>query len=165
MKEIWKPVPITGYATRYIVSNFGRMQSLGNVKKILKPKTYENGYIKVNMTKNAGKTKILRGVHRLVALAFIANPQNKNCINHKDNNPKNNHISNLEWVTHKENMAYQVMQGRHVHGIRSPFAKLNDFKVLQIRKSPLSQTQLAKIFGVSPTTIKYAITRKSWKHI
>ena len=62
------------------------------------------GYHRIVLSKNNKSYNFL--VHRLVAKAFVLNPENKPCVNHKDCNPENNHYSNLEWVTHKENNNY-----------------------------------------------------------
>lgn len=64
----------------------------------------EKKYHRVVLSKNNKSYNFL--VHRLVAQAFIPNPDNKPCVNHKDENPENNHYTNLEWVTHKENNNY-----------------------------------------------------------
>ena len=111
MEEVWKPV--VGYEGLYEVSNMGRVKSLGNGKsnnssyskeRILKGRKTHRGYLRVNLYKN-NKAKDYY-IHRLVAEAFIPNIDNLPCINHKDENPKNNHVTNLEWVTYKENNNY-----------------------------------------------------------
>lgn len=102
--EIWKDV--VGYEGLYQVSNLGKVRSLDRVVKrgwcykgkLLTPTVNkDNGYLYVNL---AGKNKT---VHRLVALAFIPNPENKPCVGHKDTNRQNAKASNLEWVTYSEN--------------------------------------------------------------
>lgn len=105
--EIWNDV--VGYEGLYQVSNHGRVKSLnyqgkkgkeGMIKLIKK----KGGYLGVALTKNK-KIRHLR-VHRLVAEAFISNPNNYPIVNHKDENPSNNHVSNLEWCTIKYNNCY-----------------------------------------------------------
>ncbi len=94
--EVWKP--IDGYDD-YQISNFGRVKSLKYDKeRILKPFPNSDGYLQVDLGK-----KYLK-IHRLVALAFILNPENKPCIDHIDRNKINNSFNNLRWVTHQENM-------------------------------------------------------------
>lgn len=161
VRETWKPIPIKGYETHYEVSSFGRIR---NTKRIMSPRTYENGYIKANLTNNAGKTKILRGVHRLVAISFIPNPLRKPCVNHKDNNPQNNRIENLEWVTHQENKDHSVRQNRHAKGEKVGSAKLSPWQVLKIRKSNNPIT-LGEKYGVCSATIYSLLSRATWKHI
>lgn len=103
MQEIWKD--ISGYENRYQVSNLGNVRSINGKRKdqLLKP-TMRKGYCHVGLYKDK-KYKIYP-VHRLVAMAFIPNPQNKPHINHIDSNRSNNLISNLEWCTPKENQQH-----------------------------------------------------------
>lgn len=94
---------VVGYDGLYQVSNIGRILSCVDkpYNKIMYPQIYDRGYVKILLTKN-GKHK-LESVHRLVALAFIHNPENKPCVNHIDENPSNNNLQNLNWMTNKEN--------------------------------------------------------------
>lgn len=105
MKEIWKSV--RGYEKLYEVSSIGRVKSLGNSfkrkEKILKTCSCR-GYMGLWLFKNGMMTRVL--VHRLVAETFIKNPKNKPFVNHKDLKKTNNKVSNLEWVTQKENMKH-----------------------------------------------------------
>jgi len=124
--EIWKPV--VGYETRYEVSNLGNIRStyfrVKRNKKLYQDKIYPRLILQI---KASGKTKALK-VHRVVAQAFIPNPENKPCVNHIDNNSSNNSVSNLEWCTLKENTAHCVKSGRHNFFIRNPrnhFSKNN----------------------------------------
>lgn len=101
MEEIWKD--IEGYEGLYQISNLGRVKSL-KTNKILKYCISKTGYAYSSLTKN----KIIKqkSVHRLVAKAFISNPDNLEEINHKDENKLNNNVNNLEWCSHKYNMNY-----------------------------------------------------------
>ena len=98
----------------YEVSSLGRVRSLGfdiyHPSKIITPHINNKGYFYVGLYKNKKQTKKL--VHRLVAIAFIPNPDNLPCINHKDCNPQNNCVDNLEWVTHQQNMSYPPTRKR-----------------------------------------------------
>ena len=104
--EEWRD--IKGYEGLYQVSNKGRVKSLGNNKtkkeKILSLKPSNNGYIRVYLCKN-GKQKPF-SVHRLVAQAFLLNPNNLPVVNHKDENKLNNNVENLEWCTVAYNNTY-----------------------------------------------------------
>jgi len=101
-QEIWKPVAECN--GEYYVSSWGRVKSFKFGKeRILKERMQGPGLkypvISLSIKSNIYQVKI----HKLVALAFIPNPDNKPQVNHKDGNKTNNHIDNLEWVTHKEN--------------------------------------------------------------
>ena len=102
MKETWKD--IEGYEGLYQVSNLGRVKSLFRYKKQLKLEITKNGYVRIMLCKNKKRKRHL--VHRLVAEAFIPNPNNLPCVNHKDENKQNNCVDNLEFCTSKYNCNY-----------------------------------------------------------
>lgn len=114
-KEIWRDVP--GYEGSYQVSNLGRVRSLDRVVRYVDGRTREypgqllvpyhnkRGYAGVNLGKGA---KHRRLVHRLVAQVFIPNPQAKPEVNHRDGDPSNNRVWNLEWATPGENMGHAL---------------------------------------------------------
>ncbi len=99
----WKPV--LGYESFYEVSTSGEVRRVGK-KDSLKQKVERNGYVRVNLSKN-GIAK-MELVHRLVAMAFIPNPNGFITVNHIDENKQNNHIENLEWAS----MSYQNKYGK-----------------------------------------------------
>lgn len=119
MSEIWRDV--VGYEGLYQVSNMGRVRSIDHVVKTKtgkdmlvkgmtkKPSTYKGGYQFVMLQYR--KQKKLFPVHRLVALAFIPNPDNKPEVNHIDAIKDNNCVSNLEWVTGEENFKHAIDNG------------------------------------------------------
>jgi hypothetical protein len=112
--EIWKD--IEGYEGVYKVSNLGRVKSLMRVKyvreKILKPVINNNGYLRIFI---CGKPKNRNcAIHRLVAKAFIPNPENKPQVNHKDGDKSNNKIENLEWCNGSENVCHAFENGLRV---------------------------------------------------
>ena len=103
MKEIWKD--IEGYEGDYQVSNLGRIKSFKNKKEIImKPGATRGGYLGIILRKNK-KSKPFK-VHRLVAMAFIPNPNNYPEVNHKDENKTNNCADKLEWCTKHYNLFY-----------------------------------------------------------
>lgn len=122
-EEIWKN--IIGWEGFYQISNYGRIKSLARQikrsnnkkqlfihEKILNPIDIGNGYLRVALHRPNKIVNIF--CHRLVAIHFIPNPENKPCVNHIDGNTKNNHLSNLEWCTHSENMKHAVQVLKNV---------------------------------------------------
>ena len=109
MTEIWHD--IEGYEGLYQISNKGRVKSLYNgSERILKPRDNGRGYLRVNLRKE-NTSKYIR-VHRLVARAFIPNPDNLPEINHRDENKKNNCVENLEWCDRVYNVNYGTRNER-----------------------------------------------------
>lgn len=110
VKEEWKP--ICGYEGIYDVSNYGRVRSYprnGTRDKrvhILKPSITRRGDKKVSLFRN--NSAKYATIHQLVAQAFIPNPDGKTEVNHKDGDPSNNNVNNLEWVTKSENHLHRV---------------------------------------------------------
>lgn len=104
---IWKE--ISGYEGIYEVSDTGLVRSLKFDKaKILKPQNNGWGYLHVRLCKN-GKAKITK-IHRLVAEAFLPNPLSLETVNHIDEDKTNNNVSNLEWMSRTDNVAYSQPQ-------------------------------------------------------
>lgn len=99
--EIWKPTQYNNYE----VSNKGRVRNK-TTKLILSPCKNKQGYLQVGIMDNGHH--ISRRIHRLVAIAFIKNPFNKETVNHKDGNKLNNNADNLEWTTIKENVIHSI---------------------------------------------------------
>ena len=180
MKEVWKT--ISGYESSYQVSNLGRVKSLKRKVSItrhgkthnksipelvMKPQINKRGkgYLKINLKR---PNRVL-SVHRLVAIAFIPNPDNKPYINHIDGNPKNNLVNNLEWCTAKENAIHASENGLLPRGESHANSKLTEKQVLEIRKlyipRKVSQQMLANKYGVTKTMVRYILQRKSWTHI
>lgn len=124
MEEIWKPA--VGFEGLYEVSNLGRVKSLNyrrtGKERILKPRRIEkksgNVYYAVHLYKD-GKAYD-KPVHRLVAEAFIPNPDNLPEVNHKDENPLNNHVGNLEWCTQSYNYNYGTRIQRIAEKLSKP---------------------------------------------
>lgn len=109
-EEIWKD--IEGYEGLYQVSNMGRVKSLERkakngmrIKERIKKVKLRKGYYALELSDVNGNKKTYN-VHRLVAQAFLPNPDNLQCINHRDENTLNNMVDNLEWCTHKYNVNY-----------------------------------------------------------
>jgi len=108
-KEIWKDV--SNYEGIYQVSNNGIVRSLNREGRILTQTKNGKGYPFVYLWKN--NSRVMRTVHRLVAKAFIPNPENKYTVNHKNFKKSDNRLENLEWMTMKENILHAVEGGRY----------------------------------------------------
>lgn len=108
MAEIWKP--IAGYNGKYEISSFGRVKSHAYTSvRFIREQLAGKGYPKVSLRKD-GKTQ-QHYIHRLVAEAFLDNPEQKTEVNHIDGNKRNNHVQNLEWVSRKENQMHAFNNG------------------------------------------------------
>lgn len=153
--EIFKPIK---YNKNYFISNLGRAYVKEHFStvfirgKLLKLTVLCTGY----QTISIDRKKYL--IHRLVAEHFIKKRIGRNVVNHKDSNRINNNVSNLEWVTCRENILHGV--GKDNYSV-----KLNRENVIEIRKSNLSVRELSSIYKVSDTNIRLIISRKIWKHI
>lgn len=167
--EIW--IPIKGFEEYYHVSNLGNIRALektvpykdGRIRRyksiILKPRIDGRGYYFVTLYKPSYKIQLR--VHRLIAVAFIPNPENKPEVNHKDGVKTNNEISNLEWSTRSENT-------QHAHDIgllKQPAAKLTADYVNNIRVEYANgdtQFHLADKYKISQTQVSRIVNNKNW---
>lgn len=153
--EIWKDV--VGFENYFSVSDAGRVYSKRS-NKILSLHTRKDRRITVS-TKIGGRNGIAVTfkVHRLVAEAFIPNPDNKPQVNHIDGNPSNNNKSNLEWVSASENIKHAYQTGLNVpkKGVLRSDSSLSSSQVEYIRSNPekLTVRELAAMFKVHHSTI------------
>ncbi len=196
MKEIWKD--IEEYEGLYQISNLGRVKRIlfiNNIiskpeNRILSNKLDNLGYVQVTLCKNG--TRKYKRIHRLAAKAFLPNPNNLPCVNHKDGDKNNNRIDNLEWCTHSYNTKHALSNGlidankikkarqknikkaqeiSHLQNVGETNCKsvLREKEVLEIRKiyseRKMTQKQLAQQYGVHKDTISRIIHRETWKHI
>ena len=166
--EIFKPIDLN---PKYSVSNFGRVRN-NKTNKILSPRNLQ-GYQRVAFYVD-GKPTDFR-IHRLVAKAFIPNPENKPQVNHINGNKSDNHVNNLEWCTNGENVRHALRTGLidtrnislAVRGAKHPRAKLSEKQVMEIKKKLKYQTglSLAKEYNVTPSLISLIRNNKKWSHI
>lgn len=162
MKEVWKD--IDGYGGLYKISSLGRVKSYHNKPKLRKLADSVHGYKIISLYKDGVGTNF--AVHRLVASAFISNPENKPYINHKDGIKHNNTVENLEWCTQYENMKHASETGLLPLGEYHCNSKLTEVEVLQIcdllDNTKLSQKEIAIEFSIHPVTVTQINTGKIW---
>lgn len=163
-REIWMNIP--GISPEYFVSNLGRVGRNGNGKyrntRVYKSTPNLSGYCGVYI-ENSNYY-----VHRLVALAFIPNPDNKPHVNHINSIRMDNRVENLEWVTAQENVIHSFRHGNRIPtricGNKSKCTKYSDEQVYQIRflyKNGYKQSELSKMFGVHPGHVHKIVNNKS----
>lgn len=151
-------------------NDFIEVSEAGDVKshgKLIKGEIVRAGYKRVHVSHEGKSYKFL--VHRLVAEAFIDNPQKLPVVNHKDGNKLNNYVDNLEWITYSGNLAHAYRIGlRSSDGELNSMSKLTVQQVREIRslyekRGKNNSNTLAKSYGVSPKTIQNIVRGKSWK--
>lgn len=167
---MWKTIP--DFPNYEASSEGGIRCKVGNVEK--KSKETKHGYLETSL--HIGKKqKKTRSIHRLVASAWIPNPDNKPEVNHIDGNKKNNHINNLEWVTRKENFEHARKNGlmdgflgsSPRRGESHRMAKLTEHEVKAIfqLKGTKTAREIADYFNVSLKTVQSIHYRWRWKHV
>jgi hypothetical protein len=169
--ELWKDV--VGYEDRFLISNYGRVLSK-KTKKILSLGTHKTGY-KVLSTKIGGRNGFYKciKVHRLVAEAFLDNPDNLPQVNHIDGIKTNNCLDNLEWISNQGNIQHALKIGliRPRKGEELTNAELTDEDVRFIRKHytprhpQYGRNALARRFGVAGSTITRVHQGNAWRHV
>lgn len=180
--EIWKD--IEGYNGLFQVSDLGRVRSINRKiirkdgivyfkkNRVLIPFKTNSGYLRVTLL-FTDKVPKYHSIHRLVALTFIPNLENKKTVNHKNGIKTDNRLSNLEWNTHSENVLHSIKIGlatyNHQTGSNNRYAILTDEQVINIRnlsKQGLRQKDIRKIYNkVNQSTINRVVNYKTWsKH-
>ena len=148
----------------YYIDEHGNIFSEYSNKFLTHERT-KNGYLRVEIQ---GKHYL---VHRLVAMAFLGIKSNGYEVNHKDQNPENNDIDNLEWVTHKENINYeptkQLRTASIARGERCNFSKLTEKEVREIISllDKYTNSELASMFNVDRKSVYNIRARKTWAHL
>ena len=185
--EIWKD--IQGYEGLYQVSNFGRIKSVGRFidrlvtgnywqeERILKPHKTKYGYLMVELRNHKKPKNFL--IHRLVAIAFITNPENKPEVDHINANKTDNNVNNLRWVTAKENVRnplnmvhligknHPMFGKKHSEETKNKMRGKNNPRARKVRNIETKEifdtvTEAEKKYNLSKGCIKCAI-KKNWK--
>lgn len=158
MPEQWRAIP--GCGDKYFISSAGQIISANKKRGILR-QWFRGDYLVVELI---FKT---HSVHRLAALTFIPNPNNKPYINHKNGIKTDNRIENLEWCTRSENAKHMYATGlrKKIFGEQNPCAKHSDSKIMEVllllsRKIP--QRKISKLTAVPQSTI-FAINKGKFR--
>ena len=166
MLEVWKD--IIGYEGIYRISNLGNVYSIARggsggtrTGRLLIPKIDRDGYLFTNL-QYKGSHKYMK-IHRLVAMYFLENPDNKPQVNHIDFIRANNIVTNLEWCTISENLKHTWNHHRrgynplHKPGLDNPNTVYGITKIkemISMRYSGMTYTKIAEIFGCSHSTVQ-----------
>ncbi len=178
MNEIWKDV--IGWENYYQISNTGYVRSkdrymrhyqggLALLKgKLLSPNRVK-GYLVATFFKDEHRERWL--IHRLVAIHFISNPENKPTVNHKNTIKNDNRADNLEWATDSEQQIHAVKNGLrdNTMGEKNNLSKVKNEDVIKMRElyatGNFFQREIADMFGLTEEHCHKIINRKAWKHV
>lgn len=152
--EIWRVIDFTEGA--YSISNVGNLRNNRRAGKNLNPSSDEKGY-KVSGMSYCGIKGKTHKIHRLVAQAFIPNPENKPFVNHINGIKDDNRVENLEWCTPREN----TMHSYNI-GLKKPILFEKDIIEIRENKDSLTGAQLAVKYRCSKSMISMILTNKTW---
>lgn len=176
-ENVWKTA--VGYDGIYNISNNGDLKSLKRIlvcknglwrlpERMMTPQLSREGYLCCLLTDVFKKKKTVK-LHRLVAIAFIPNPENKEFVNHINGIKTDNRVDNLEWVTKSENTihAYKLGLMNVPLGENNYQTTLTSKEVLEIRAigKTMRGVDVAKKYNVGKHVICNILSRKTWKHI
>ena len=176
MDKIWKKIP--GYSL-YEISNYGEIKTFNwknmGKERIMNPALDQGGYLRTMLKRDSdGKIHTVK-VHRLVAITFIDNPEDKPQVNHINGIRNDNRVSNLEWCTNKENIKHSFKIGLSSNkGEKNPCATLTDEQVKEIlsnyefgktARCGMTKKELAEKYNTTFSVIKRIVQRKTWKHL
>jgi hypothetical protein len=162
---IWKPVTIEPGLSHYEITDDGRCRNAKGL--ILKGQIIKNGYLVYFLYKQ-GKCRP-KYAHQMVLHEFVGPCPERMEVNHRDGNKRNNHSSNLEYITHIENLAHARETGLNdLRGEANARSKLTEAQVVEIRslaKEGIVHRAIARTFEVHPTQISSIVRRDQWKHV
>ena len=150
MSEVWQKVK--GYEDSYLVSNHGRVKSLSSSRVFTGS---NSGYARCRIG-----GRMLR-VHRLVAEAFIPNPENKPQVNHLDGDKQNNHVSNLEWCTNAENAIHAYQTGI-TETVNPPFTKDDVKAIRKLKAEGFGATEISRKLSLNYWNVSKVYNNKTW---
>lgn len=174
-KEIWKDIP--GYEGYYEVSNLGRVKSVERIiinkqrpkkcKAQIMKSFIVHVYLSVGLRKGEKRMKL---VHRLVAQAFIPNPENKATVNHINGDKFDNNVKNLEWATQKENSHHAWKTGlmHPAIGAKNAITKISDDNVRKIRtlyNEGMKMKEISKLLSFTYGSIRGILKANTRKHV
>jgi hypothetical protein len=154
--EIYKD--LIGYENLYLISNKGKIVTK-KTNRVRCAVTTPFGYKRVCLCSD-GKC-VSHHVHKLVALTFMPNPENKPCINHKNRNKIDNRVSNLEWCTHKENTKHMYLS-KPTKRTGMTLDKANEVRN-KYKEGGYRQVDLAGMFGISRSMVNGILNNYYWK--
>lgn len=174
-QQNWKPIP--GFEDTYEISDYGVVRRTSDGKNrptgsIVRHGCDKYGYERVQLWNS--KERFVKGfaVQRLVMLAFVGELPDGQEVNHKDGNKANNHVSNLEYVTHRENIIHSFRELNRIEtvprGERAAHAKLTEPQIIQIRERAAkgeTRRALGEEFKVSHVAITQIVLRRTWTHV
>lgn len=187
MEEEWRS--IEGWEGRYDVSNTGRVRSRAYIQerphakaggkqrrcpeRIRKPAVDSHGYLQVSLSEGPRRSRlrVLPLVHRLVAKAFIPNPDNHPEVNHRNGNTRDNRVENLEWCTRQQNASHALKLPSHQRrcgeghkNARLTWDIVNWIRAVHIPgDSEFGVSALARKAGVPPPSVSFILSYKSWR--
>lgn len=161
--EIWKEIP--EYKGNYLVSNYSRVKSLIGRKPIILKKGIASGKYKVVLVNKKGK-RVTESCGRLCARVFIRPPKENEVLKYLDNNQKNDHVSNLRWISRKECANNALKKQNYSNkGESNGMSKLNRLKVEEIRAmkaTGVPNKTISNEFRISMANVTAIIQRRTW---
>jgi hypothetical protein len=165
MAEVWKSLKsLVKGGDNYSISNLGNLRNDKN-GRIRKHTKHKSGYLTTTLSERSTQY-----VQRLVALAFIPNPENKPFVNHLDGNKQNNIVGNLEWSTPSENIIHANKTGLQTHpkGEDHHSARLTEKEVIKIKemlRDGVRGKDIVKQFSITKQMVYYIKNGRSWQHV